>query len=212
MEGGVCGVDDAGFALVGVGAREGFQRNLCKEGDLEAFGFAFAAAVAKEVVFFTGVAFEPRHVFDESEDGNVDFGEHGDGFTGVDEGDFLGGGDNDGASEGDGLDDGELDVAGAWGEVEDEDVEFAPGDLFEELLGVAVGEGAADDDGGGIGEEEAHGHEFESVGFDGDDVFLVVGLEVVVGDAEHVGDGGAVEVAVAEADFESLLGEGDGEV
>lgn len=31
-------------------------------------------------------------------------------------------------------------------------------------------------------------------------------------DAEHVGNGGAVEVAVAEADLEALAGEGDGEV
>ena len=58
-----------------------------------------------------------------------------------DEGDFLGGGDDDGAVEGEGLDDGELDVSGAGGEVEDEDVEFSPGDLVEELLGVAGGEG-----------------------------------------------------------------------
>lgn len=121
--------------------------DLSEEGDAHGGGFADAAAIAEEVVAFAGIALEPGHVFDESEDGDVDFGEHGDGFACVDEGDFLRSGDDDGSIDGDGLDDGELDVAGAGWEVEDEVVEVFPSDLAEELLGVACGHGAADDDG-----------------------------------------------------------------
>ena len=206
------GEEGDGLAVVAGLAGVGIEGDLGEEGDLEALGLAFAAVLAEKVVFGPVFAFEPGHVFDDAEDGDVDLGEHGDGFPGVDEGHFLGGGDDDGAVEGDGLHDGELDVAGAGGEVEDEDIEFAPGDLFEELLGVAVGEGAADDDGGAVAEEEAHGHEFDAVGLDGDDVVVLVCVRLFAGRAEEEGDRGAVEVAVTEADLEALLGKGDGEV
>lgn len=63
-----------------------------------------------------------------------------------------------------------------------------------------------------VAEEEAHRHDFEAVSFDGDDALLLVGFEFLVGDPKHEGEGGAVEVAVEDADFEALLGEGDGEV
>lgn len=94
------------------------------------------------------VALEPRHVFDESQDRDVHFGKHGDSFASIDEGDFLGSCDDDGPGEGDALDDGELDVTRSWGEVEHENVEFTPSDLFEKLLGVAIGKRAAHDDWG----------------------------------------------------------------
>ena len=107
--------------------------------------------------------------------GHVDLGEHGGGLAGIDEGDFLRGGDDDGAVERDGLDDGELDVAGAGRQVEDQVVEVAPGDLAEELLGVAGGERAADDDRRVVVEQESHRHELDAVGFDRDDVVVLVG-------------------------------------
>lgn len=47
--------------------------------------------------------------------------------------------------------------------------------------------------------------------FDGDDFVLFVGVGAFAC-AEHLSDGGAVEVAIAEADFGTGGGEGDGEV
>ena len=217
VEGGAGGVvggrgEGDGAAFVAAFADGEFDGDLGEEGDAEAFGFMLAAAFAEDVVDVAVVrADEVAHVFDEADDGDVHFGEHGSGFAGVDEGDLLRGGDDDGAVEGDGLDNGELDIAGAGGEVEDEVVEVVPGDLAEELLGVAGGDGAADNDGGVVAEKEAHGDELEAVVFDGHDLLGVV-LHGVLAGAHHEGDGGAVEVAVAEADAGTGLGEGDGEV
>lgn len=105
------------------------------------------------------IALEIGHIFDEAEDRDVHFSKHRDRFSGVDHGDFLRGGDDDSAVEIDSLNDGELDITGAGWEVENEDVQLAPCDLHQKLLGVAVGEGATDDDGGIITEKKAHGHE-----------------------------------------------------
>jgi len=64
---------------------------------------------------------------------------------------------------------------------------------------MVSGQRAADDDWRVVAEQEAHGHELDAVGEDGDDFVAVVGHGPVVG-AEHHGDGRAVEVAIAEAD------------
>lgn len=48
--------------------------------------------------------------------------------------------------------------------------------------------------------------------FDGDDAVLIIGVWLVVRDAHHERDGGAVEIAVEQADLEALFREGDGEV
>jgi len=50
------------------------------------------------------------------------------------------------------------------------------------------------------------------VGFDRDDVFVLICEGLFISGSIHESDGRAVEIAVAEADFESLLGEGSGEV
>jgi len=201
-----------GFSAVAAFPDDGFEGDLSEEGDLDAVAFLLRASLTEEVIAFAVVAFKVGHIFDEAEDGDVHFGKHGDGLASIDHGDFLGSGDDKGAIEGDGLDEGQLDVAGAGREVEDEDVELAPGDLLEELLGVAIGERATNDDGGIVTEEKSHRHEFESVGFDGNDAVLGVGVGLLVGDAEHEGNGRAIEVAIEKADLEALLGECDGEV
>lgn len=139
MVGGVALGEGDGGAFVGSLAGGGVDGDLGEEGDFEAFGFALAAAGSEEWVAGAVVTLEPGHILDDSEDRDVDFGKHGDGFAGVDEGDLLWSGDDDGTGEGDALHDGELDVAGAGWQVEDEDVEFAPSNLLKELLGVSVG-------------------------------------------------------------------------
>jgi len=137
-------------AFVAGFAGGGIDGDLGEKGDVLFFSFSNAAASSKDVVAFSRVAFEVGHVFNEAEDVDVDFGEHGDGFAGVDEGDFLGGGDDDGAVEGDLLNNGELDVSSARREVEDEDIQFSPSDLVEELLSVAGGKGATNDNRGTV--------------------------------------------------------------
>ena len=50
------------------------------------------------------------------------------------------------------------------------------------------------------------------MGFDGDDLILIVGLWLVVWNSHHEGDRGAIEVAIQKTNLEALRGEGDGEV
>ena len=87
---------EEGDRLASVAAPAGFgvDGHLGEEG-LEALGLADAAAIAEEVVAGAVVALEPGHVLDQAEDRDVDLGEHRDGLAGVDEGDFLRGGDDD---------------------------------------------------------------------------------------------------------------------
>ena len=178
-----------------------FDGDLTKEGDAEALGFMIAAAFAKDVIGLAiARAEEVAHVFDDAEDGDIDFLEHGHGFAGIDQGDLLRGGDNDGSVERDGLDDGELDVAGARWQIEDEVVEIVPGALAQELLDVTCGDGAAHDHGAVVIEQEAHADELQAVALDGDDLLFFI-LERALVAAEHVGDAGSVEIAVAQADF-----------
>lgn len=217
MEGSAGGVargrgEGDGAAFIATFTNGEFDRNLGEEGDTEAFRFMLAAAFAENVVDVAIVrADEVAHVFNEAQNGDVDFGEHGSGLAGIDEGNFLRGGDDDGAVERDGLNNGELDIAGAGREIEDEVVEVIPSDLAEELLGVAGGDGTADDDGSVIAEEEAHGDELEAVVFDRDDLLGLV-LHGVLRCSHHESDGGTVEVAVAKADAGTGLGKGDGEI
>lgn len=201
-----------GVAFVSAFADSEFDRDLGEEGDAEAFGFMFAAAFAKDVVDVAVVgANEVAHVFNEADDGDVDLGEHGGGFPCVDEGDFLRGGNDDGAIKRYGLHDGELDVTGAWRKVQDEVVQLIPGDLAEELLGVAGGDGAANNDGRVVAEKKAHGDDLKAMLFNGDDLLSIVLHGLLIG-AHHERDAGAIEIAVAEADTGAGLSESDGEI
>lgn len=201
-----------GVAFVAGFADGHLDGDLAEEGDAEALGFMLAAAFAKDgVALAIAGAEEVAHVFNDAEDWDVDLLEHGDGLARVDEGDLLRSGDDDGSIERDGLHDGELDVASAGREIEDEVVEMVPGALAQELLDVARGDGAADDDGAVVIEQEAHADKLQAVALDGDDLLLFV-LEGALVAAEHVGDAGPVEIAVAEADLGSGLAQSDGEV
>src|SRR5690554_8066175 len=88
------------------------------------------------------------HVLDYAQHRDVDFAEHFDAFFAVQQGDVLGGSDDDGADDRDFLGQGELDVAGAGGHVDDEVVEFVPEGLLEQLHDDAADHGAAPDHGG----------------------------------------------------------------
>ena len=104
--------------------------------------------------------------------GTLTFCEHGGRFARVDERDLLRRRDDDRAGERDGLHDGELDVAGAGREIEHEEIEVAPLDLPEKLLGVFRDHRPAQDGGRGVVEQEAHRHELQVVALDGDDAVV----------------------------------------
>ena len=105
--------------VIRVLASGGIDGNLGEKGDFDALRFALASTLAKDGVASATVAFEPRHILNDAQDGDIDLREHGNGLPGIDQRDLLRSGDNDRASEGYGLHDGELNVACARGEVED---------------------------------------------------------------------------------------------
>jgi len=115
---------------------------------------------------------EVAHVLDDAEDGDVDFLEHGDAFADDAEGGFLGCGDDDAAVERSGLAKGELGVAGAGREIDEEVIEFAPGDAVKELLDGLDDHGSAPNDGRIAFDEEAHGHEADAVIGRGNEFFV----------------------------------------
>jgi hypothetical protein len=86
-----------------------------------------------EIVVSAFIALIIGHIFDYSQDSNPEILEHFDSLDDVDEGEALGGGDDDCAVELQLLAETQLDVAGAWGHVDHEVVQLAPVRLIEEL-------------------------------------------------------------------------------
>ncbi len=198
---GVAGLADLGDQLDGA-----------EERDVELLRGALGAAAGEDVDLVMAVrAGEVRHVLDDAEDFDVDLVKHFEGLARVLQRDVGGGGDDDGSGERDGLHEGDDDVAGAGGEIDEEDVELAPLDLLEELADDLVEHGAAHDERLVAGREESDGDDFDAVG--------EVGLDLIVGEharlargAQHERDVGAVDVGVDEAGAMAELRERDGEI
>ena len=121
------------------------------------------------------------------------------------------GGDDDGAGERDGLHERDDDVAGAGRQIDEEEVELAPGHLLEELADDLVEHGAAHDHGLVAGGDEADGDELDAVRVDGS-IMVVVEDGGLARGAEHDGHVGAVDVGIDEADVVAELCERDGEI
>jgi len=101
---------------------------------------------------------------------------------------------------------GQLDVARARWQVEHQVVQIVPGALPQELLHVARGDGAAHDHSRLVIDQEAHAHQLQIIALDRDDLLLVIRQRALVR-AEHVGNAGAVEIAVAQAHARAGLGQ-----
>ena len=71
------------------------------------------------------------HIFHQAEDRHADFLEHAQAFAGVEQGDVLRGGDDDGAGDRHFLRQGELNVAGAGGHVDDQIVQIVPAGVIQ---------------------------------------------------------------------------------
>ncbi len=202
------------WALAELGWERTAGRPLSAE-ERDALGgrHALAAALAEDVVLLAAaVAEEGAHVLDDAEHGDRDLGEHAQPLAGVDHGDLLGRGDDEGAGHGAVLGEGQLDVAGAGGQVDQQVVELAPVDAEEEVLDHLAGHGTAPD-GGFVGvAEHGHGDDLDAAR-DRDGVeALVLGDLGVGGDAEHEVHGGAVEVGVHDPYAEPFQREGRGQV
>ena len=101
---------------------------------------------------------EVAHVFNQAEDGHIDLLKHRCGLARVDQRHLLRGSDDNRAIQRNRLHDGKLDVARAWRQIEYEDVELAPFDLAQELLGVTRYHRSAQNRRRAVVEEKPHGH------------------------------------------------------
>jgi len=210
--GGIGSGESYGHAGVAALADLGKEFNGAEEGDVELLRGALGAAAGEDVDFVMAVgAGEVRHVLHDTEDFDIDLMEHFEGLARILERDVGGRGDDYCAGEGDGLHQRDDDVAGAGGEIDEEDVELAPFNLLEELADDLVKHGATHDEGLVAGRDEADGDDLDAVRDVGLD--LIVGQDGgLAGGAEHEGDIGSVDVGVNEAGAMAEFGEGDGEV
>lgn len=119
-----------------------YERNLSEERYLQFLSQLFAAVLAKDIILIIWQlgGCEPRHILNQAQYGYIDFvvEEHIHSFACVDQRHRLWGGDHDSACEVEVLNEGEMDITGAWWEVDNEIVEFAPSSILNELFdGIA---------------------------------------------------------------------------
>ena len=151
------------------------------------------------------------HVLHDAQHRDLDLLEHLEPLAGVEQGDVLGRGDDDGAGDRDLLGQGQLGVAGARGQVDHQIVEVGPVGVVEQLLQGLGDHGAAPDHRGLLVDEEADGHGLEVVAVHRLQGLAVDGLRLA-GDAQHARLGGAVDVGVEDADLGPLSGQGQRQV
>ncbi len=139
--------------------------------------------------------------------GRLDLLEHGDGAARVDQGEVLRGRHDDRAGQRRLLRHGELHVAGAGGHINDEGVEFAPGDIAQKLR-QRLGDHRPPPDHWRIFiDEKAHGHDLDAMGLEGNELAAFdLGLFI---EAEEPRRRRAINVGVEEADAPPLRGEAE---
>ena len=152
----------------------------------EFFGDSFPSILPEEVVLLVGQfgRGEIRHVFDDAENRHADLVEHLQPLARVDQREVVGRRDDHRPRKGRKLGQGERGVPGPGRKVDDEVVEFAPGDIGEELFDQSMDHGPAPNDGRIIGYEKSHGHELEPVSFQGNYALIRSGCRA----AAHAGD------------------------
>ena len=183
------GLEGLGGCAVGLGDDDGHSlvagvHDACLEGDAseeldsELVGGVLSSAGLEDVGDLSAVgADESAHVLHDTDDWDVGDAGEGDCLPGVEEGDLLGGGDDDGTvGLGDELDDGECFISGSRGHIDDEIIQRAPVDVLDELLHGAGPDGTPPGEGGVLaGQEEGHGDQLEGRGYvHGDEETVVV--------------------------------------
>ena len=152
-----------------------------------------------------------RHVLDNSEHRNIHLPEHVEALARVQKRNVLRRGDDDGAGQRHLLSHRQLRVAGARRHVDDQDVQFAPGDVAQHLLKRRLNHGAAPDHRRILGHQKAHGHHLHAVVLERRQG-LAVGRVGTAGDSHHARLARAVDIGVQQPDLEALGGEGEGQV
>src|SRR6185436_4999183 len=173
---------------------------------------AAAAAVAEDLGALLAVAAdEVAHVLDHAEQRDVELAEHADGLAHVGDRDALRRGDHDRARHRHALGHRQRHVAGAGRQVDDEVVELAPLHVAHELLHRAVQHRPAPDDRLVGRDQHAHRDHLDAVRRRRHDPLVGRDLRRV-GDAQHLRDVRAVDVAVEQPDARALPRERDREV
>src|SRR5688572_28338590 len=203
--------DDDRHAAVPTLAHRGVERDLAEERDAPALRLGARAAVGEDLVPRVAArADEVRHVLDQAEHRHVELVEHGDRLDRVVERHLLRRADDDRARERHLLDQRELHVARAGRQVDHQVVELAPGDVAGEVLDDAVEHRPAPDHRRPGLDEEAHGHELDAVGEQGQD--LAVLLVRRLAHAHHERHVRAVDVGVDQPDTRAVGGQPAGQV
>ena len=175
-------------------------------------GHGVDVALAEDGVLLAAVrALEVAVVLHQAQHGNVHHLGHLDGLGDDHAHQILGRGDHDDPVHREGLEHSQGHVTGSGRHIHEEIVQLAPDDIGPELLDSAGNDRAAPDDGVGLilGEEvEAH-HLHPALGGLGVDAQLAARGPGV--DAESLGDGGAGDVGVQDADLLAQAGHGAGQ-
>ena len=116
------------------------------------------------------------HVLDDTQDGDLYLLEHLQPLAGIQQGDVLGGGDDDGPRDGHLLRQGQLGVAGARRQVDDQVVQIRPVGVVKELLQGLGNHRPTPDHGRLFIDEKANGHGLEVVGVHGLQAVAILGF------------------------------------
>ena len=153
-----------------------------------------------------------RHVFQHAHNRDIDFVKHINGFSRINQGDVLWRGNHDSAGDGDFLRQGKLDVAGAGRQIDKQVVHVVPLALEQQLLQGLRHHRAAPHDGLVGIDQKADGHDLDAVCVAHGDKVLVLLCRLLLGNAEHGGLAGAVQIRVQHADARAHGGHGGGQI
>ena len=146
------------------------------------------------------------HVFNNAEDGHAHLLKHLQALLGIDQGDVLRGGHDDGAGDGHALRQGQLDIASARRHVHHQIVQILPARLAQELLKRLGGHGAAPDHGLVLLDEEADGHHLQAMRHQRLHGLAILALWLTV-NTQHQRQAGAVNVGIQNADARAFGGQ-----
>ena len=108
-----------------------------------------------------------------------------------------------------------MDITGAWRRVEDEEVEFAPVGIGNELLEGTGSHTTSPESGSGGRNEETNGKQFDTILIDGNDEVAPVFLDSVwtlVFHVEHLWHRGTEDIRIKQSHLVTETCQGNGEV
>ncbi len=142
---------------------------------------------------------ERAHVLDQAKHRHIDLAEHVQPFARVDQREVLRGRHDHRAGQRHLLCHGELGIACAGRHVDDQDIELAPGDVFQHLAQGRHHHRSAPDHRRLLVDEKAHRHDFQPIGFHRLQLVVDQGLRLAF-QAEQARHRGAVNIGVQNAD------------